>query len=41
MTLRELRQNVDAGSLSSDPNAPLPFRWGVVKEPFRAECPTY
>ena len=41
MTLRELRQNVDAGSLSSDPNAPLPFRWGIVKEPFRAECPTY
>jgi hypothetical protein len=41
MTLRELRQNVEAGSLVSDPNAPLPFRWGVVKEPYRPECPTY
>ncbi|HRJ51687.1 MAG TPA: hypothetical protein PLE99_02885 [Candidatus Thiothrix moscowensis] len=41
MTLRELRQNVDANALVSDPNAPLPFRWGVVKEPFRAECPVY
>jgi hypothetical protein len=41
MTLRELRQNVDAGSLVSDPHAPLPFRWGVVKEPFNSGCPTY
>jgi hypothetical protein len=41
MTLRELRQNVEAGSLISDPHAPLPFRWGIVKEPYRAECPTY
>lgn len=41
MTLRELRQNVEAGTLVSDPHAPLPFRWGIVKEPYRADCPTY
>jgi hypothetical protein len=41
MTLRELRQNVEAGALISDPHAPLPFRWGIVKEPYRPECPTY
>lgn len=41
MTLRELRQNVDAGALVSDPHAPLPFRWGVVKEPFHSGCPSY
>lgn len=41
MTLRELRQNVDAGVLVSDPHASLPFRWGVIKEPFRSDCPTY
>lgn len=41
MSLRELRQNVDAGALVSDPHAPLPYRWGVVKEPFQSDCPTY
>ncbi|MBU2006845.1 MAG: hypothetical protein KKF08_15835 [Gammaproteobacteria bacterium] len=41
MTLRELRQNVDAGSLVSDPHAPLPFRWGVAKEPYNSGCPSY
>lgn len=41
MTLRELRQNVEAGTLVSDPHAPLPFRWGVIKEPFNSSCPTY
>ncbi|MEN9501078.1 MAG: hypothetical protein RI964_363 [Pseudomonadota bacterium] len=41
MSLRELRQNVDAGTLSSDPHASLEYRWGIVKEPFVADCPTY
>lgn len=41
MTLRELRQNVEAGSLVADPHAPLPFRWGIIKEPYRADCPVY
>lgn len=41
MTLRELRQNVDAGTLVSDPHAPLPYRWGVAKEPYHSGCPSY
>jgi sugar phosphate isomerase/epimerase len=41
MTLRELRQNVDAGTLSSDPHAPLEYRWGIVKQPFVSGCPVY
>lgn len=41
MTLRELRQNVEANTLSANPNAPLPYRWGVIKEPFVSNCPTY
>jgi hypothetical protein len=41
MTLRELRQNVDAGALVSDPHAPLPYRWGIAKDPYQSGCPVY
>ena len=41
MSLRELRQNVEAGSLVSDPHAPLAHRWGIIKQPFVSDCPTY
>lgn len=41
MTLRELRQNVEAGVLASDPHAPLPYRWGINKDSFESGCPVY
>ena len=41
MSLRELRQNVESGSLVSDPHAPLAHRWGIIKQPFVSDCPTY
>lgn len=41
MSLRELRQNLEGGHLVSDPHAPLQYRWGIAKTPFRANCPTY
>ncbi len=41
MTLRELRQNVDASSLVSDPHASLEYRWGITKTPFNSGCPSY
>ncbi|HPE59691.1 MAG TPA: hypothetical protein PLB10_05085 [Thiolinea sp.] len=41
MTLRELRQNLDGGYLVSDPHAPLQYRWGIEKKPYKATCPTY
>ncbi len=41
MTLRELRKNMEGGHLVSDPHAPLQYRWGVVKSPYAATCPTY
>ncbi len=41
MSLRELRQNVEAGTLVSDPHAPLAYRWGIIKEPYVDNCPTY
>ena len=41
MPLRELRKNLEGGYLVSDPHAPLQYRWGVVKTPYRGTCPTY
>lgn len=41
MTLRELRQNVEAGALVGDPHAPLPYRWGIEKTPYDSGCPAY
>lgn len=41
MPLRELRKNLEGGHLVSDPHAPLQYRWGIVKTPYKATCPTY
>ncbi|WP_020394245.1 hypothetical protein [Thiolinea disciformis] len=41
MSLRELRQNLEGGYLVSDPHAPLQYRWGIAKAPYKATCPTY
>ena len=41
MPLRELRKNLEGGHLVSDPHAPLQYRWGVVKTPWKSNCPTY
>lgn len=41
MPLGTLRQNVMAGRLVSDPNAPLEYRWGVYDKPYKASCKTY
>lgn len=39
--LRELRQNLAAGKLISDPNAPLEYRWGVQTSPYKPSCRQY
>jgi hypothetical protein len=41
MSLRELRQNIEAGRVVSDPHAPLEYRWGLPKEPYKPTCKTY
>ena len=44
MPLRELRYNLMAGKLVSDPNAPLEYRWGVYDpkvNPYKASCKSY
>ena len=41
MPLRELRQNLSAGRVISDPHAPLEFRWGAQVKPYKARCKTY
>lgn len=41
MTLRQLRINVDKGNMSSDPHAPLPYRWGLTNKSYKGSCPTY
>jgi hypothetical protein len=41
MPLRELRKNIFAGTLSSNPNAPLEYRWGIVPKPYQSSCKTY
>ncbi|WP_020560334.1 hypothetical protein [Thiofilum flexile] len=41
MTLRDLRKNVEDKLLVSDPHAPLEYRWGLVKTPYKPTCPTY
>ena len=39
--LRELRQNLAAGKVISDPHAPLEYRWGAQLKPYKARCKTY
>jgi hypothetical protein len=39
--LRELRQNLSAGKVISDPNAPLEYRWGAQTTPYKPICKTY
>ncbi len=39
--LRELRQNLSAGKVVSDPHAPLEYRWGAQLSPYKPECKTY
>ena len=39
--LRELRQNLSAGKVISDPHAPLEYRWGAQTSPYKPECKTY
>ncbi len=39
--LRDLRQNIAAGKVISDPHAPLEYRWGVQSKPYRPRCKTY
>ena len=41
MPLRQLRQNLYAGFVSSNPNAPLEYRWGVVPKKFKTSCRAY
>ena len=41
MPLRELRKNLYSGHVSSNPNAPLEYRWGIVPKPFKSSCKTY
>lgn len=42
MPLRELREKLDAGSLVSDPHAPIDYRWGIRTDPpYKPSCPTY
>jgi len=39
--LRELRKNLSAGKIISDPHAPLEYRWGAQLKPYKAKCKTY
>jgi len=39
--LRELRQNIAAGKVISDPHAPLEYRWGAQTKPYKPRCKTY
>ncbi|MGB1310879.1 MAG: hypothetical protein ACPG47_06685 [Leucothrix sp.] len=41
MPLRALRQNLYAGFVSSNPHAPLEYRWGVVPKQFKTSCKSY
>ncbi len=41
MPLRELRQNIEAGKIVSDPHAPLQARWGIGSERYVPKCRTY
>jgi len=41
ISLRELRQNIAAGKVISDPHAPLEYRWGAQTKPYRPRCKTY
>lgn len=41
MPLRELRLNLEANKVSSDPHAPLQARWGVGDIKYRPRCKTY
>ena len=39
--LRDLRQNLAAGRVISDPHAPLEYRWGAQTRPYKPACKTY
>ena len=39
--LRELRQNLSAGKVISDPHAPLEYRWGAQLSPYKPVCKAY
>ena len=39
--LRELRQNLSAGKVISDPHAPLEYRWGAQTSPYKPVCKAY
>ncbi len=39
--LRQLRQNLSAGRVISDPHAPLEYRWGAQRSPYKPRCKTY
>jgi len=41
ISLRELRQNLAAGKVISDPHAPLEYRWGAQLSPYKPSCKTY
>ncbi|PID45660.1 MAG: hypothetical protein CSB47_07665 [Proteobacteria bacterium] len=41
MPLRDLRKSLYAGYVSSDPNAPLEYRWGIVPKKYKSPCKTY
>ena len=39
--LRDLRQNLSAGKVISDPHAPLEYRWGAQTSTYKPQCKTY
>ncbi len=39
--LRDLRQNLAAGKVISDPHAPLEYRWGAQRTAYKPKCKTY
>ena len=41
MPLRALRKNLYSNFVSSNPNAPLEYRWGVVPKKFKTSCKVY
>jgi hypothetical protein len=41
LSLRQLWLNLARGLVSSDPNAPMEARWGLVKRPYKQECRRY
>lgn len=41
LPLRDLRKNLYSGFVSSNPNAPLEYRWGIVSKQYSSSCKTY